>query len=208
MVKILIPYYSSYGHVFELAKAVEEGANKVEGAEVKVVKIPESAEVREAMSSQGAYVDAQKNQEHLPDALHEDLVWADGIIWGFPTRYGNMPAQVKQFLDAAGGLWANGSLEGRVTSIFTSTGSIHGGQESTILTSLVPLLHFGLIYVGLPYGENPEQLTTEGIGGSPYGASTIAGADGSRQPDERELVMASRLGERVARVASRLAVDL
>ncbi|TSB45508.1 NAD(P)H:quinone oxidoreductase [Alkalicoccobacillus porphyridii] len=207
MVKIVIPYYSSYGHVYSLAKAVEEGANKVDGAEVKLVKIPETKEVREAMSSQDAYVDAQKQQEDLPDAVHEDLIWADGIIWGFPTRYGNMPAQVKQFLDAAGGLWANGSLEGRATSIFTSTASVHGGQESTILTSLVPLLHFGLIYVGLPYGENPEQLTTEGIGGSPYGASTIAGSDGSRQPDERELVMASRLGERVTKVAAKLAAE-
>ncbi|MCM2677047.1 NAD(P)H:quinone oxidoreductase [Alkalicoccobacillus plakortidis] len=205
MTKILIPYYSSYGHVYTLAKAVEEGAKRVEGAEVRLVRIPESEAVKEAMSGQDAYIEAQKSQEHLEEATHDDLVWADGIIWGFPTRYGNMPAQVKQFLDSAGGLWANGSLEGRATSIFTSTASIHGGQETTILTSLVPLLHFGLIYVGLPYGENQEQLTTEGIGGSPYGASTLAGSDGSRTPDERELVMAARLGERVATVAAKLA---
>lgn len=204
MTNILIPYYSSYGHVHTLAKAVEEGATKVGGADVRLVRIPESEAVKEAMSAQDAYVQAQKDQEHIPEATHDDLIWADGIIWGFPTRYGNMPAQVKQFLDSAGGLWANGSLEGRATSIFTSTGSIHGGQETTILTSLVPLLHFGLIYVGLPYGENPEQLTTDGIGGTPYGASTVAGSDGSRTPDERELVMASRLGERVAKVASKL----
>lgn len=204
MTKILIPYYSSYGHVFQLAKAVEEGASRVEGAEVRLVKIPEFKEVKEAMSAQEAYVEAQKAQSSIQEATHDDLVWADGIIWGFPTRYGNMPAQAKQFLDSAGGLWANGSLEGRVTSVFTSTGSIHGGQETTILTSLVPLLHFGLIYVGLPYGENQEQLTTDGIGGSPYGVSTVAGPDGSNGLDERELTMAKRLGERVANVAAKL----
>ncbi|EGL83385.1 flavoprotein WrbA [Caldalkalibacillus thermarum TA2.A1] len=204
MANILIPYYSAYGHIFKMAQAVAEGAKKVEGTEVKLVRIPEFDVVKEAMSGQDAYVQAQKAQQDIPEATHDDLVWADGIIWGIPTRYGSMPAQMKQFLDSAGQLWLNGSLEGKPTAIFTSTGSIHGGQETTVITSLVPLLHFGMIFVGLPYGENPEQLTTDGIGGSPYGASTVAGPDGSAQPDDRDLTMASRLGERLAKIAKAL----
>ncbi|KMK76916.1 NAD(P)H:quinone oxidoreductase [Alkalihalobacillus pseudalcaliphilus] len=205
MAKILIPYYSAYGHIYKMAQAVAEGASQVEGTEVKLVRIKEFKEVEEAMSSQDAYVDAQKAQAGVALATHDDLKWADGIIWGIPTRYGSMPAQMKQFLDSAGGLWANGELEGKATAVFTSSGSIHGGQESTVLTSLVPLLHFGLVFVGLPYGENPEQLTTDGIGGSPYGASTVAGPDGSAFPDPRDITMAERLGSRVAKVASKLA---
>ncbi len=204
MAKVLIPYYSAYGHIYEMAKAVAEGAKQVEGTEVKMVKVPEFEAVKDAMSGQEAYVQAQGNQDDIPEATHDDLRWADAIIWGIPTRYGSMPAQMKQYLDSAGGLWANGELEGKATAIFTSSGSIHGGQETTIITSLVPLLHFGLIFVGLPYGENPEQLTTDGIGGSPYGASTVAGPDGSASPDARDITMASRLGERVAKVANKL----
>ncbi|WP_017729359.1 NAD(P)H:quinone oxidoreductase [Halalkalibacterium ligniniphilum] len=204
MAKVLIPYYSAYGHIYKMAQAVAEGAKRA-GAEVKIVKIPEFDAVKNAMSGQEAYVKAQESQTGVPEATHDDLLWADGIVWGIPTRYGSMPAQMKQYLDSAGGLWAKGELEGKATAIFTSSGSIHGGQETTIITSLVPLLHFGLIFVGLPYGENPEQLTTDGIGGSPYGASTVAGPDGSAYPDERDLLMAGRLGERVAKVAAKLA---
>lgn len=203
MAKVLIPYYSAYGHIFRMANAVAEGAKQA-GAEVKIVKIPEFDAVKQAMSSQEWYVKAQEAQAHIAEATHDDLVWADGIIWGIPTRYGAMPAQMKQFLDAAGGLWAKGALEGKPTAIFTSTGSIHGGQEATILTSLVSFLHFGMIFVGLPYGENPEQLTAEAIGGTPYGASTTAGPQGELQPKEQELAMASRLGARVAKVAAAL----
>ncbi|GAF64727.1 flavoprotein WrbA [Bacillus sp. TS-2] len=205
MANILIPYYSAYGHIFKMAKAVEEGAKKVEGIEVKLVRIKEFEEVKEVMSNQDPYVEAQKEQNEVKEATLDDLRWADGIIWGVPTRYGSMPAQMKQYLDSAGGLWAKGELEGKATAVFTSSGSIHGGQESTILTTLVPLLHFGLIFVGLPYGENQEQLTTDGIGGSPYGASTVAGPDGSSFPDPRDLKMAERLGSRVAEVAKKLA---
>ncbi|KMJ55583.1 flavoprotein [Bacillus sp. LL01] len=204
MAKVLVPYYSAYGHIYEMAKAIAKGAEEVEGTEVKLVKIPEFDVVKEAMSSQDAYVEAQDNQDDVAEATHDDLRWADGIAWGIPTRYGSMPAQMKQFLDSAGGLWANGELEGKATSIFTSTGSVHGGQETTIITSLIPMLHFGMIFVGLPYGENPEQLTTDGIGGSPYGASTISGPDGSAAPDERDFVMAKRLGARLAKVAHKL----
>lgn len=204
MANILIPYYSAYGHIYEMAHSVAEGAKRVDGTEVKIVKIEEFEVVKEAMSGQEAYVQAQNDQNGVEIATHDHLRWADGIIWGIPTRYGSMPAQMKQFLDSAGGLWASGELEGKVTSIFTSTGSVHGGQETTIITSLVPLLHFGLLYVGLPYSENPEQLTKEGIGGTPYGASTLAGPDGSATPDQRDLIMAGRLGARVAKIAGKL----
>ncbi|MDG5787741.1 NAD(P)H:quinone oxidoreductase [Evansella sp. AB-P1] len=204
MTKVLIPYYSSYGHIFTMVQAASEGAKSVDGVEVKIARVEEFDVVKKVMSEQDAYVQAQKKQENVPIATHEDLKWADGVVWGIPTRYGSMPAQMKQYLDSAGGLWMNGELEGKVAGIITSTGSIHGGQETTAITSLVPLLHFGFIYVGLPYGENPEQLTADGIGGSPYAASTVAGPDGSVQPDERDLIMAKRLGERVARIAKAL----
>lgn len=201
---ILIPYYTTYGHIQQMAHAVAEGAKEVNETNVKMVKIPEFDVVKQALSGDEHFKKAQENQSDIPEATLDDLEWADGIIWGVPTRFGTMPAQMKQFIDTAGGLWMQGKLEGKVTSIFVSTGSIHGGQETTVLTSLVPMLHFGMIYVGLPYGENPEQLTAEGIGGSPYGAATVAAPDGSKRPDERETTMASRLGGRVARVAASL----
>lgn len=202
--KILIPYYSAYGHIYEMVQAVAEGAKGAGDVEVKLVKVPEFEGVKQAMSAQPPYVEAQEAQGNIPEATHDDLRWADGIIWGIPTRYGSMPAQMKQYLDSAGSLWMNGELEGKATAVVTSTGSIHGGQETTALTTFVPLMHFGMIYVGLPYGENPEQLSTEGIGGSPYSASTVAGTDGSRTPADVELTMASRLGARVAKVAGAL----
>ncbi len=187
-----------------MAQSVEEGARSVPGAEVRLRRIPELQEARKALSSQDFYVQVQKQMEHIPEVTHDDLRWADGIIWGIPTRYGNMPAQVKQFIDTTGSLWQNGELEDKAAGIFTSTATIHGGQESTILTSLVPLLHLGLIFVGTPYGQNPQIMTTDGIGGSPYGPGTLAGDDGSRQPVEEELTTARNLGSRVARVAGRL----
>jgi NAD(P)H dehydrogenase (quinone) len=201
---VLVTYYSTYGHTWKMAQSVEEGARSVPGAEVRLRRIPELQEARKALSSQDFYVQVQKQMEHIPEVTHDDLRWADGIIWGIPTRYGNMPAQVKQFIDTTGSLWQNGELEDKATGIFTSTATIHGGQESTILTSLVPLLHLGLIFVGTPYGQNPQIMTTDGIGGSPYGPGTLAGDDGSRQPVEEELTTARNLGSRVARVAGRL----
>ncbi|MCR8644089.1 NAD(P)H:quinone oxidoreductase [Paenibacillus sp. N1-5-1-14] len=204
MTNILIPYYSAYGHIYEMAKAVAEGASRVEGVEVRLVRIPEFDFLKEKMMSQPFYVQAHEAQSHIPEATHADLSWADGIIWGIPSRYGSMPAQVKQFLDSASWLWMKGDLEGKATAVFTSSGSIHGGQEATILTSFVPLMHFGMIFVGLPYAENPEQLTADGIGGSPYSASTVAGPDGTKTPDPRELTMAARLGTRVAKVSQPL----
>lgn len=202
--KVLVVYYSSYGHVYRMAQAVVEGAKEAGDVEVRLARIPELEEARRAMSSQEWYVKAQEAQSSVPEATLDDLEWADGILWGIPTRYGNMPAQVKQFIDTTGGLWARGALEDRATGIFTSTATIHGGQESTILTSLVPLLHLGMIFVGTPYGQNPHILTTDGVGGSPYGPGTLAGPDGSRQPEERELTSARNLGRRVAKAAGLL----
>ena len=201
--KVLVVYYSSYGHTHRMAQEVAEGA-QAEGAEVRLRRVAELEEARKAMSSQEWYVKAQEAQADVPEATHDDLRWADGIIWGMPTRYGNMSAQVKQFLDSTGSLWMNGELEDKATGIFTGTATIHGGMETTILTGLVPMLHLGMIFVGTPYGQNPQILTTDGIGGSPYGPGTMAGPDGSRQPEDRELTTARNLGSRVAKVAGRL----
>jgi NAD(P)H dehydrogenase (quinone) len=201
---VLVVYYSAYGHIHTMANSVVEGANGADDVEVRLRRVAELEEARKFLSQQPPYVTAQEKQADVPVATLDDLTWADGIIWGIPTRYGNMPAQMKQFIDTTGGLWAKGALEDRATGIFTSTGTIHGGQESTILTSLVPLLHLGMIFVGTPYGQNQQILTTDGIGGSPYGPGTMAGGDGSRQPVEPELLTARNLGRRVAEVAARL----
>ncbi|MBB6635800.1 NAD(P)H-dependent oxidoreductase [Cohnella thailandensis] len=224
MAKLLVAYFSAYGHIFRMAEAAGKGASD-EGHEARLVRIPEFRSPdnitalldhpsrrrhrdEEGLSGTfrvGArwekYEAALAKQKHVPEATADDLRWADGIVWGYPTYFGSMPAQVKSFLDMSGGLCASGELEGKPTGVMTSAGSIHTGHEATILTSIVPLLHFGLIYVGLPYSQNPEYLTGDAIGGSPYGPSTLAGPDSSRSPDERELVMAGRLGARVARFA-------
>lgn len=201
---ILVVYYSSYGHVYQMAQAVADGARGVAGSEVRLRRIAELEEARRAMATQEAYVQAQEAQREVAEATHDDLRWANGIAWGIPTRYGNMPAQVKQFIDTTGGLWARGELEDKVAGVFTSTATIHGGQETTVITSMVPLLHLGMILLGTPYGQNPQILTTEGVGGSPYGPGTMAGGDGSRQPVEAELTTARNLGGRIARVAAAL----
>jgi NAD(P)H dehydrogenase (quinone) len=205
---VLIPFYSAYGHTFQMAQSVEEGASGVsfdgDDTDVRLARVPEIEQAREAMGDQEPYQQAQEQMADLPEATLDDLRWADGIVWGTPTRYGNMTAQMKQFIDATGALWQNGELEDKATGVFTSTATIHGGQETTILTSLVPLLHLGMVFVGTPYGQNPHILTTDGVGGSPYGPSTMAGGDGSRQPTGDELKTARNLGERVAQVAARL----
>jgi NAD(P)H dehydrogenase (quinone) len=204
MANVLVTFYSTYGHTAKMAQSVVEGAKSVSGTEVRLRRIPELEEARKALSAQDFYVQVQEQLKDIPEVTHDDLRWAHGIAWGIPTRYGNMPAQVKQFLDTTGALWQNGELEDKAAGIFTSTATIHGGQESTILTSLVPLLHLGMIFVGTPYGQNPHILTTDGIGGSPYGPGTLAGGDGSRQPVDVELETAKNLGNRIARVASRV----
>lgn len=224
MANVLIIYFSAYGHIHRMAEAAAKGARE-EGHEVRLVRIPEfrspdnvTALLDHPSRRQGKgddslsgkfrvgarwekYEASQLEQKEVSEASTDDLRWADGIVWGFPTYYGSMPAQVKSFLDMSGSLCSSGELEGKPTGVMTSAGSIHTGHEATILTSIVPLLHFGLIYVGLPYSQNPEYLTADAIGGSPYGPSTLAGPDSSRTPDERELIMAGRLGARVARFA-------
>ena len=201
---ILVVYYSTYGHVFQMARAVADGARGVKGSDVRVRRVAELAEAKQKLSAQEGYRKAQELQKDVPEATLDDLRWADGICWGTPTRYGNMAAQMKQFIDSTGSLWVKGELEDKPAGIFVSTGTIHGGQETTVITSLVPLLHLGMIIVGTPYGQNPQILVTDGIGGSPYGPGTLAGSDGSRQPVESELTTARNLGTRVARVAERV----
>lgn len=201
---LLFVYYSAYGHIFDMVQAAAAEARKLPDIEVKVAKVAEFEAAKTYLSSQPPYVQAQELQKSVPDVTAEDLLWSDGIVWGVPTRFGVMPAQMKQFLDSSGGVWARGELEGKATGVIVSSGSIHGGQETTAVTMMIPLMHFGMIYVGLPYGENPEQQTAEGIGGSPYAASVVAGPDGSKQAVEQEKTMAGRLAVRVARVAQAL----
>jgi NAD(P)H dehydrogenase (quinone) len=201
--KILIVFYSMYGHVYKMAQAIAEGAKTVEGAEVEIRRVPETLP-QEVLEKMGA-IDAQKAFSKIPECKVDDLSEADAVIFGTPTRFGNMCGQMRQFLDATGQLWANGSLVGKVGSVFTSSNTQHGGQESTILTFHVTLLHHGFVVVGLPYAFQGQMRMDEITGGSPYGASTIAGSDGSRMPSENELEAARFQGKHVAGIASRLA---
>ncbi len=202
--KVLVVFYSTYGHVYKMAEAVAEGAKTVAGAEVEIRRVPETLP-REVLEKMGA-IDAQKSFSRIPQCTVDDLTKADAVIFGTPTRFGNMCGQMRQFLDATGQLWADGSLVGKVGSVFTSTATQHGGQESTILTFHVTLLHHGFVVVGLPYAFQGQMRMDEITGGSPYGASTIAGGDGSRMPSENELEAARFQGKHVAAIASKLAV--
>ena len=202
--KVLVVFYSTYGHVYKMADAMVAGAGEVAGAEVEIRRVPETLS-QEVLEKTGA-VDAQKAFSQIPVCTVDELARADAIIFGTPTRFGNMCGQMRQFLDSTGQLWANGSLVGKVGSVFTSTATQHGGQESTILTFHVTLLHHGFIVVGLPYAFQGQMRLDEITGGSPYGASTIAGGDGSRMPSENELEAARFQGKHVAGIASKLAV--
>ncbi len=201
--KVMVVFYSTYGHVYKMAEAVAEGAEAVAGSEVEIRRIPETLP-QEVLAKMGA-VEAQKQFSHIPVCTVDELPAADAIIFGTPTRFGNMCGQMRQFLDATGQLWANGSLVGKVGSVFTSTATQHGGQESTILTFHVSLLHQGFVVVGLPYAFQGQMRMDEITGGSPYGASTIAGGDGSRMPSENELEAARFQGKHVAGIAAKLA---
>ena len=201
--KVLIVFYSTYGHIFKMAEAVAEGAKEVAGAEVKILRVPETLP-EEVLEKMGA-VEAQKTFSHVPVCTVDELAEADAIIFGTPTRFGNMCGQMRQFLDATGQLWANGSLIGKVGSVFASSATQHGGQESTILTFHVTLLHQGFVIVGLPYAFQGQMRIDEVTGGSPYGATTIAGGDGSRIPSENELEAARFQGKHVATIAAKLA---
>jgi NAD(P)H dehydrogenase (quinone) len=198
MTKVLVLYYSSYGHIEKMAGAVAEGA-RAAGAEATVKRVPEL--VSEDVAKKSGF----KLDQAAPIATVDELADYDAIILGVPTRFGNMPAQMKNFLDQTGGLWAKGKLVGKVGSVFTSTATQHGGQESTILSTHTVLLHHGMVIVGLPYSCHGQTKIDEVTGGSPYGASTIAGGDGSRQPSENELAGAKFQGRHVAEIAAKLA---
>lgn len=200
--KVKVIFHSIHGHVYQMAEAVAEGAREVEGAEVDLLQVKETLP-DEVIEKMGA-VETKKKFAHVPEATLDDLAEADAVIFGTPTRYGNMSAQMKTFIDATGGLWMKGTLVGKVASVFTSTATQHGGQESTLLTFHIPLLHLGMVVVGLPYSE-PRQMTLDEItGGTPYGVSTIAGGKGERQPSENELAMARFQGAHVAKIAAKL----
>ena len=200
--KVLIVYYSTYGHVHKMAEAIAEGVKEVTGAEAVMRRVPETLP-DEVLEKMGA-VDAQKAMTHVPICTVDELASADAVIFGTPTRFGNMCGQMRQFLDATGQLWAQGDLVGKVGSVFTSSATQHGGQESTILSFHITLLHHGFVVVGLPYAFQGQMRIDEITGGSPYGASTIAGGSGERMPSENELDAARFQGKHVAQIALKL----
>lgn len=201
-VKVQVVFYSTYGHIFRMAEAIAEGAREVAGADVRLFRVPEL--IPDATLEQIGAKAAQQAFAHVPVIQPAQLAEADAIIFGTPTRFGVAASQLRNFLDQTGGLWAQGTLIGKVGSAFASTASQHGGQESTLLSLHTTLLHHGMVVVGLPYSEQRQLTMTEISGGSPYGATTIAGGDGSRMPSENELAMARFQGRHVAQVAAAL----
>ena len=202
--KIQVIFYSMYGHIYKLALAVADGALQIEGAEAGLYQVPELVP-EEALERTGAKA-ARQEFAHVPVAVPSQMEEANAIIFGTPTRFGNMCAQMRNFLDQTGQLWLKGTLIGKVGSVFTSTASQHGGQETTITSFHSTLLHHGMIIVGVPYSEQRLLNMIEITGGSPYGASTLAGADGSRQPTENELAIARFQGKHVAQIARKLSM--
>lgn len=201
--KVLVPFYSLYGHIYQMAQAVAEGASQVKRAQVELRRIPETLP-DDVLEKMGA-VEAQKAFANIPVCTVDELGQADAIIFGTPTRFGNMCGQMRQFLDATGKLWLSGALVGKVGSVFTSSNTQHGGQETTITSFHLTLFHLGMVVVGLPYAFEGQMRTDEITGGSPYGASTIAGSAGKRQPSENELDAARFQGNHVAAIAKKLA---
>jgi NAD(P)H dehydrogenase (quinone) len=200
--KVLVVFYSMYGHIYRMAEAIAEGVREVKGAQVELRRVPETLS-EEILKKMGA-IEAQKKFANIPVCTVDELATADAIIFGTPTRFGNMIGQMRQFLDATGSLWSKGALVGKVGSVFTSTATQHGGQESTILSFHITLLHQGMVVVGLPYSFQGQSRMDEITGGSPYGASTIAGPKGDRMPSENELTAARYQGKYVATIAAKL----
>jgi NAD(P)H dehydrogenase (quinone) len=200
--KVTIIFYSMYGHMYKMVQAAAEGAKQVPGAEVRLLRVPETLP-REVLEKMGA-LEAQKSFADVPVATIQDLAETDAVIFGVPTRFGNMLGQMRQFLDATGELWAKGALVGKVGSVMASSATQHGGQETTIITTMITLLHHGMIIVGLPYTFQGQMRIDEITGGSPYGASTITGGRGERMPSENELDAARFQGKRVAETAKKL----
>jgi NAD(P)H dehydrogenase (quinone) len=199
---VLVLFYSTYGHVYRLAQAIAQGAREVPGVDVKIKRVPETLPP-DVLKAMGA-TEAQKAFTTVPIATIDDLADAGGIVFGTPTRFGNMAGQMRQFLDATGGLWAERKLVGKVGSVFTSSATQHGGQESTILSFHTTLLHHGMVIVGLPYTFQGQGRVDEVTGGSPYGTSTIAGGNGERMPSENEIAAARFQGRHVAQIAKKL----
>ena len=201
--KILVVYYSMYGHVLKLARAAAAGAQTVAGAEVVLRRVQElDSNLAKLQGSKHAQ-EALAQQQDIPIATMDDLRAADGVIFGTPTRFGNMCAQMKQYIDGTGDLWLSGALEGKPAGVMVSTATTHGGQETTCFTMMAPLLHLGFIIVGVPY-STPGMLHTEGRGGTPYGATTVAGGKNDLEPAPEDLSIAKALGRRVAGVAQKL----
>lgn len=200
--KVCVVYYSMYGHVYQMAQAAAEGARSVPDVEAVLWRVPET--LPEAVLEKMGALEAQKRQAHVPVCTVDELAKADAIIFGTPTRFGNMCGQMRQFLDATGQLWVKGALVGKVGSVIASSNTQHGGQESTILTFHITLLHQGMVIVGLPYAFQGQMVMDQITGCSPYGASTIAGADGARLPSQNELAGARYQGEHVAKIARKL----
>ena len=201
MTKVLVLYYSMYGHVERMADAVAEGVRSLEGAEAIIKRVPEILP-EERLLSMGVKLD-----QKAPIATTDELANYDAIIFGTPTRFGNMAAQMRSFLDLTGKLWMDGSLIGKPASVFTSSATQHGGQETTITSFHSTLLHHGMIIVGVPYSCKGLTVMTEITGGSPYGAATLAGGDGKRMPSENELDIARFQGRHVAQIARRMSVQ-
>ena len=198
MTKVLVLYYSSYGHIEAMASAIADGVREA-GAEATIKRVPELVPEEIARKS------GIKFDQAAPVATVAELADYDAIIFGTPTRFGNMASQMRNFLDQTGGLWARGALIGKVGSVFASTGTQHGGQETTITSFHTTLLHHGMVIVGVPYSEARQTTMSEITGGSPYGATTIAGGDGSRMPSENELAIARFQGRHVATIAAKVA---
>ena len=201
--KLLVVYYSLYGHVLQLARAVEEGAKSVAGVEVILRRVAEFDEVIRKTADNQHLVNVREQQANIPVCTLDDLREADGVIFGSPTRYGNMTAQMKQLIDSTASLWLKGEMEGKPAGVFTSTATTHGGQETTLLTMMVPLVHLGMVIVGVPYSVE-GMIHTEARGGTPYGATTIAGPRGELQPSKEDLAIARVLGQRVATITKKL----
>lgn len=202
MTKVLVVIYSMYGHVYKMAEAIADGVREIPDCEAVIKRVPETLS-EDVLGKMGA-LEAQKAMAHIPLVQLEDLISADAIIFGTPTRFGNMCGQMRQFLDSTGQLWLKGSLVRKVGSVFTSSATQHGGQESTILSFHITLLHQGMVVVGLPYAFAGQMDNSQITGGSPYGASTIAGTDGARTPSENEVAGARFQGAHVARIARKL----
>ncbi len=198
---ILVVFYSMTGNVASLAKAVAEGAGSVKDTEVRLRQVEELVPKEKFTEAMKKVIEELKD---IPIATMDDLEWADGIAFGTPTRYGNMSAQMKQYIDRTGGLWLRGALENKVAGIFTSTSTQHGGQETTIITSMVPLFHLGMIIVGIPYSEQRLFSIDPVSGGSPYGASSVSGPNADRMPLENDLEIAKTLGRRIAEISKKI----